>query len=560
MSTGVRAETPGQVVTLPKEVTVRRDLYVRQTSGLVRTVGPRTALLANLVGMGIIVNFFWVVFASAGFPNADLTTTVAIGVLINLGVGYVYWMLSSAMPRSGGDYVFVGRILHPSLGLATNLLFTVIFITWAGYFSFYTAFFGIPTMLAAFNIAGGGSQALSWANTLTTSNLFSIAGYGVSDLFLVGFLVLLIVIGVSLLPTKWIFRTAIGIFGVSALIYVIMLAILLSTPQSTFAADWNSVSANTGAQSYQALASGVASTSGITAAGTFLGIVYTMLSFIGYANSAYYGGEIRGNPTRTQGLAIFGAPLIFAALIAGLYAATYFTFGRNFLIGVSTGYVTGTIAIPAIPSPLFLAAYIVHNPWLAAFLSFGLVLTFFGFALIYFVLPTRNLFSWSFDRIFPTFLTRVSRNGVPFVAVIVLAVASFISLWVSTFTPLFSYLSYSNFGFWLAVGVVCLGAALFPFLRPQLFRNAPRIVQAKVGRVPLLTIVGVASWIASWFVSYAASTAQFVEPPPGGYNYGYLLFLPIVFLVGFVVYWISYAIQKSRGVPVELISRELPPD
>ncbi len=498
--------------------------------------------------MGIIVNYFWIVFASAGYPNANLITTVGIGVLINLGVGYVYWMLSSAMPRSGGDYVFIGRIFHPSVGLATNLLFTVIFITWAGYFSYYTALYAIPMMLAGFSVAGGGSQALTWATALIGST---------TNLFIVGLVVLLIVILVSFLPTKWIFRTAIGIFALSAVIFVIMLGILLATPQSSFATDWNN--ANTAAQSYRAIANSAASTSGITATGTFLGIVFTMLSFIGYANSAYYGGEIRGNPTRTQGLAIFGAPLIFAVLIAILYALTYYTFGRTFLIGLSTGYVTGTISIPAFPSPLFLAAYIVHNPWLAAFLSFGLVLTFFGFALIYFILPTRNLFSWSFDRVFPTFLTRVSRNGVPFVAVLVLAVASLISLYVGTYTSLFSYLSYANFGFWLAVGVVCLGAALFPFVRPQLFQKAPRIVQARIGRVPVLTIVGVVSWIGSWFVSYAASLAQFVEPP-GAYNYLYLLFLPITFVIGFVVYWISYAIQKSRGIPVELISKELPPD
>jgi hypothetical protein len=33
-----------------------------------------------------------------------------------------------------------------------------------------------------------------------------------------------------------------------------------------------------------------------------------------------------------------------------------------------------------------------------------------------------------------------------------------------------------------------------------------------------------------------------------------------VFVIGVVLYFVSYAIQKSRGVPVELISKELPPD
>jgi APA family basic amino acid/polyamine antiporter len=544
MGTGTTGATPNA----PAASASQPNLYVRQTSGLVRTVGPRTALLANLVGMGIIVNYFWIVYASAGYPNANLVDTVAIGVLINLGVGYVYWMLSSAMPRSGGDYVFLGRIFHPSIGLGTNLLFTVVFVSWTGLFAYYTAAVGIPTTLAAYSVAGGGPQALGSA--------LSIAG-STSDIFGIGFVVLLLVFLVSLLPTKWIFRTAVGIFVLSGLIYVIMLAVLLGTSQSTFAADWNS--ANVGSQTYSRLAGSVAGSTGITTAGTFLGVVYTMLSFIGYANSSYYGGEIRGNPTRTQGLAIFGAPLIFAVLIGALYSATYATFGRDFLIGASTSYVSHG-SFTAIPSPLFLVSYILSgDPVLASFLSFGLILTFFGFSLVYFIIPTRNIFSWSFDRVLPTAFARVTRNGVPYVAVMALAVASVVSLVVATYTQLFAYLSYSNFGFWLAVGLVALGGALFPYLRPQMFRAAPRIVQHRVGGIPLITIVGIASWISSWYVSYAASTAQYVEPS-GGYNYGYLLFLPAVFVIGVGLYWVSRAIQKSRGVPMDLINKELPPE
>ncbi|MGA7923933.1 MAG: APC family permease [Thermoplasmata archaeon] len=538
------AETPGTVLNLPAEVTERKDLYVRQSSGLVRTVGARTALLANLVGMGIIVNFFWITEASAFYPNANLITTVGIGVLINVAVGYVYWMLASAMPRSGGDYIFVGRIFHPSLGLGVNLVFSVIFVTWAGLFAYFTAFYAVPTMLAAYTLAGGGSGALTMASTIVSST---------TDIFVIALVTLLVVILVSLLPTKWVFRVTVGVFVGSAIIFAIMMIILLMTPQATFASDFNSNPMY--GKTYQSLIV----SSPITTTGTFLGVVYTMLSFIGYANSSYYGGEIRGNPTRAQGVAIFGAPLIFAALIAGLYAASYYTFGRGFLIGISQSYFTsgGT----AWPGPLFLAAYIVHVPILAAFLSFGLVLTFFGFSLIYFVLPTRNLFAWSFDRVFPAFFTRVSRNGVPWVAVITLAVAALIALWIQTYTTYFDYatLGYSNFGFWFAVGIVCLAAATFPFLRKRVFAQAPPLVRAKVGPVPVLTIVGVLAMGAAWFVSYASSTGQYLGIT-SGYSLGDLLFLPVVLIIGVIVYWVSWAIQRARGVPVDLISKELPPD
>jgi amino acid transporter len=237
---------------------------------------------------------------------------------------------------------------------------------------------------------------------------------------------------------------------------------------------------------------------------------------------------------------------------------TYNTFGRNFIVGASGAWFA-TANPSQLPSPLLLVAYLVHNQWAAGFLTFGIALTFFAFSLIYFVVPTRNLFAWSFDRILPSFFTRVTKNGVPWVAVIFLAIASFVVLYLGVYYTIFNYLSYSNFGFWFAVGLVCLAGALFPFLKKDLFRSAPRIVRASIGPLPVITIVGVASWIAAWYVSYAASTAQYIEPV-GAYSYLYLLFLPIVFVVGLGAYWLSYLIQKSRGVPVNLISKELPPD
>jgi len=84
--------------------------------------------------MGILVNIFWVYYASALYPNADLPSTVFIGMVLNLFIAYVYWMLASAMPRTGGDYVYVSRIFHPALGFMENLMFVVIMISWAGLF------------------------------------------------------------------------------------------------------------------------------------------------------------------------------------------------------------------------------------------------------------------------------------------------------------------------------------------------------------------------------------------------------------------------------------------
>jgi basic amino acid/polyamine antiporter, APA family len=135
-------------------------------------------------------------------------------------------------------------------------------------------------------------------------------------------------------------------------------------------------------------------------------------------------------------------------------------------------------------------------------------------------------------------------------------------LWIQSYYPkFFNYatLDYANFGFWFAVGIVCLAGALFPFLRKRQYSQAPSLVQAHLGPVPVLSIVGFAAAGAAWFVSYSSSTGNYLGIT-SGYSLGDLLFLPIVFVIGIVIYFVSYAIQRARGVPVDLISKELPPD
>ncbi len=51
-----------------------------------------------------------------GNPLVALLLT-APGILALLGVYYIFQV---SMPRSGGDYIFMGRVLHPALALAAN--------------------------------------------------------------------------------------------------------------------------------------------------------------------------------------------------------------------------------------------------------------------------------------------------------------------------------------------------------------------------------------------------------------------------------------------------------
>lgn len=85
--------------------------------GAPRGIGPATLvaiLVSNMVGTGV--------FTSLGFQARDLHTTPALLLLWLVGGAaalcgaLAYAELGAALPRSGGEYVYLGRAYHPLVG------------------------------------------------------------------------------------------------------------------------------------------------------------------------------------------------------------------------------------------------------------------------------------------------------------------------------------------------------------------------------------------------------------------------------------------------------------
>jgi len=521
-------------------------LYVRKSSGLTRNVSSSDAFFANLVAMGILVNLFWIVFASASYPGADLTATVFTGLVINLLVAYVYWMLATAMPRTGGDYVWVGRIIHPSIAFMANALFVVLMITWVGVFPYYNGAFNLQMLFTNLAITTGNQSYAAVATALTNSN----------NIFIVAVVTVTLIVLTMFLSVKNIFRIVIALFAIQAVIYVIFMGMMLTTNHAAFVAGFNAKSGTTVDTIVSSGTKLLGSPITFTAGETAIGLVYTMTSYIGYANSAYFAGEVKGDPRRSQGIAIFVSPIIFAFLIYFLYAAVYNVFGHDFLVASSVLWVNGQSPLPSMPSPAYLISYITNNPILAILVPLALVLNNFGFGMTYFFVPTRNIFAWAFDRVIPVQFANVNKRGVPYYAVGLFAIIAYFSAYVNTYTSWFSYLYYANFGWWIAVAIVMFAAAIFPFRRKDIFSSSPKIVTYRVGPIPVLTIVGILGIFGSLFISYSTILPSFNGFP---INPLYVVSFVFVMIAALVIYAISYFYQKTRGIPMDLAMKELPP-
>ena len=98
-------------------------LFVRNSTGLVRSASAVDATIFNAVisapvGSTIAYSIF---FALVAFPGADVVSVLILVAVINIPVLIMFALLGASMPRVGGDYVWVSRVLSPPLALISNL-------------------------------------------------------------------------------------------------------------------------------------------------------------------------------------------------------------------------------------------------------------------------------------------------------------------------------------------------------------------------------------------------------------------------------------------------------
>src|SRR2546425_2881510 len=107
---------------LMSTVTGTTSIFVRNATGLVRELTPFDAF--NLVFSAVLIPIGItqvMSFAPQFWPGANMVVSFLIATPLVFCTGLVYLYFTVAMPRSGGDYVWVSRALHPLLGFLVNV-------------------------------------------------------------------------------------------------------------------------------------------------------------------------------------------------------------------------------------------------------------------------------------------------------------------------------------------------------------------------------------------------------------------------------------------------------
>src|SRR5713226_784465 len=291
-------------------------LFVRQASGLVRDVSMANALFFNIsafvgTAIGWAVAFYalgteWQGLGISAFAWMALLTGVFCYFL-----GMIFAALTTAMPRSGGDYVFTSRIISPFLGWIESWTLVGSALTIIG-FEIIVASHNVQLTAILLGVAFPGSVFSNAPNWLQDNTSKAI----------VGVIILLVIFGISILRTRTFHKVVTGltIFAIVSVAISFFGALFISQEAMTKALPVLGTSANaimsTASKAGFSLGSPDFSFTGLIALAGLVSIV--LFQFIGFQFSSYIAGEVKGNVRRSIMFAVLGA-LLFAVFMNSLY-------------------------------------------------------------------------------------------------------------------------------------------------------------------------------------------------------------------------------------------------
>jgi amino acid transporter len=96
--------------------------YARKATGLVREVSPFSTFVFNMAAQptAILIATTAFILPLAFFPGGSIWLGFAMAFVLAIVLCVCYGLFTSAIPRSGGDYVLVSRVTHPVLGIISS--------------------------------------------------------------------------------------------------------------------------------------------------------------------------------------------------------------------------------------------------------------------------------------------------------------------------------------------------------------------------------------------------------------------------------------------------------
>ena len=528
-------------------------LFTRSATGLVRGVPPRSSLIMNLIpGHPTQTMAAILLFALTVGPGGNAFLALLLVVPMSLAFSYTFGYLTQMIPRSGGDYMLVSRVIHPAIGYVSVFCMTTAGLLSNAFFALAITTAGIAPLCSAVGLIGGYPGLVEFGGTVGSSK-----GW----LLFFGALVYIIAGAMQLAGWKTLLRIQNVFFIMVTLALVICGVVALIQSKESFISNFNTFAASiTGdSQAYQGTIQ-AAKDAGVDVAPSFsfsatipIVAVFATSAIFSYWSS-FVGGELRQASTSktARNMALGGIiPLIVVAIFTLIFFRGY---GTDFLRAAQANGLPEGIAGPG--ASIFYLASIGVGSVAFAVLVFVLYMVFWPLLMYISTLQqTRAIFAMSFDGVLPQSVTKVNSRGCPWLALVISLLASYLvfiySVWNAT--GFFQVLVYALLVQLIAMALVGVAGIIVPWTRPELYR-ASTTVRSFLG-IPVVSIAGAGALLTSVFVWWA-----YLHYDQLGTNADIQKLL--IWTVGPAVLGalFFFAVRLIKGPDAARVYREIPPE
>ena len=536
-----------------------QQLFVRRSTGLVREASAVDATIFNAVFSAPVgATLAWgVFFALTAFPGSDLVAATLISLVLNVPILIMMALLASSMPKTGGDYVWVSRILNPPSAVVSNLGAAFSAIIGATFWARYFPVFALGPVLVTLGVTFNSDTLINWGTDVQTQKGWIFAG---------GMVMVLAMTLILISGTKRTLRVQ-NLFWITATVGTLLaFLVLLFGSKGSFANHFNDLSSQFGAKgdSYHkvidtAKAGDIHPKAFGSATAPAIFVIMTFMIWNWW--SVYLSGELKSASNRNRQLSIMFGALAWdvIGLIVGVLLI-YKVVGYQFMVGANTAE-NAAYVLPTGPFYHYFAGITANNDILTTII----VCSFLFWSLPAMVgntfMPVRSVFAWAFDRLLPEKLAEVNeRTHSPVPAILVaMTLVSLMLLWSVLATTFQTLLALGVLAGVVCMAIVSVAAFVLPNRRPELYEGSPANISL-LG-IPVLKIVAPLSFAVVAFLTWEAwhYPALALSGNPD-HRWYIIAFMGGIVAVGLGIYYIARAVRRSQGVDIELVYRELPPD
>lgn len=514
-------------------------VFARKASGLVRELTFQDVFLwAFAAPAASGINFYSVRMAYT-YPGASAFWSFMIGSIIVFPLAIVVAFLSMAMPRAGGGYIWVSRVIHPTIGY------------WAGWIMAFG--WGLVNGLLGYIVVGIIGSALAMAGQAGLGSYWIGVGEALSTPTwrLVGAIIIILFFwamdSLGVRAVKWVERIITYVPLIATIVMMAIFAINAPAVSNMFNAVW-------GPGVYEKINT-LADQLGYKVPAfswdmTLASLVVPLWAWTAFDAVAYVSGEVK-SPEKAFKYAYIPGYLWGWFMYCAIAFLTYYAYGDFvgkyvWLFNTHPDALKGVM--PSVtPSVPFFAGTLTGNGILGGIIAICVSLWFLNSMPPVMLVCSRVIFAMAFDRALPEKVSEVTARGAPIWADLITSLWSVVGAIIAFLgiDVILGILDFTMFNFFWLYGIA---AMLLPYVKPEIYKRSP--IQWSVGGIPVITIVGFFSVISGFICTFVGIQE---------FNFYMNVFASVVIAVGMAIYAVMMHRNVAKGIDVSKIYAELPP-